>query len=475
MGLTLTTGIFTGLNTDEIIQKLMKIEQQPLQRLQTQKSSYEAKVSSLGSISSSLSSLKSALQDLKDADLIGMTATVSDTDVLEATASDNASEGTYHIVVNRLATAQSIYSTGFSSETDPVADLSVFTTQTLRIEVSGQSYDITVDSTNNTLSGIRDAINNSGAPVRASIINDGTSYRLVISSNETGTNGRLVIRVDEDNDGVFEETPDETDTTGLSRLAFNPTYDADGNVTGGIANMSQAQPGLDASLTVDGLAVTRSTNTIDDLITGVTLTLKDSSAGSTVYLTVQKDNSTVQSKLNSFVSAYNSAMDLMRSLSIPEEGESLPFAGDSSVRTIMQTLRSITTRQYGDLYLSRIGLTHDRNGTLGLDTENLNEVLEQDPEAVIEALNEMAQDLEDSLDYFINTMIPAREEGYQRTIDRIEQDIEDYQLRLEQIELSYRQKFALLEQTVGQLQAQGDYLTQQLEALKGLAGGKRNA
>ncbi len=168
-------------------------------------------------------------------------------------------------------------------------------------------------------------------------------------------------------------------------------------------------------------------------------------------------------------------MDLMRSLAVPEEGESLPFTGDSSIRTIMQTLRSVTTSEYGSLFLSRIGLTHDRNGTLSLDTETLNNALEEDPQAVIEALNEMAQDLDESLDYFINTMIPAREEGYQRTIDRIEQDIENYQLRLNQIELSYRKKFALLEQTVGQLQAQGDFLTQQLEALKGLTGGSKNA
>ncbi|RME68132.1 MAG: hypothetical protein D6778_02260, partial [Nitrospirae bacterium] len=408
MGLTLTTGIFTGLNTDEIIQKLMEVERQPLQRLQTQKSSYEAKVSSLGSISSSLSSLKSELQSLKDSDLIGMAATVSDENVLEATASTTASEGTYHIVVNHIATSQSIYSTGFSSETDPVADLSVHPTQTLRIEVNGQSYDITVDSTNNTLSGLRDAINNSSAPVRASIVNDGTSYRLVISSEQTGTDGRIVVKVDEDNDGVFEETPDETDIAGLSQLAFNPTYDADGNVTGGIANMSQAQAGRDASLTVDGLPITRPSNTIDDLITGVTITLKDSSAGNTVYLTVSEDKSSLQSKLNSFVSAYNSAMDLMRSLSIPEEGESLPFAGDSTIRTIMQSLREVTTERFGDIYLSRIGLTHDRNGTLSLDTDRLNEILEDAPEVVISALNEMAGQLEDKLDYFINTAIPSR-------------------------------------------------------------------
>ncbi|RME66389.1 MAG: hypothetical protein D6778_04840, partial [Nitrospirae bacterium] len=154
---------------------------------------------------------------------------------------------------------------------------------------------------------------------------------------------------------------------------------------------------------------------------------------------------------------------------------SLPFAGDSTIRTIMQSLREVTTERYGDLYLSRIGLTHDRNGTLSLDTDGLNEMLEDDPEGVISALNEMAGQLEDKLDYFINTAIPSREEGYQRTIDRIEKDIEDYQLRLDRIELSYRQKFALLEQTVGQLQSQGDYLSQQLEALKGLAGGNRNA
>jgi flagellar hook-associated protein 2 len=244
-----------SIDINSIVDKLMQVEKQPLLRLQQKEVSYQAKISAYGVLLSKLSELKNTLSELKSSNLMGMKASVSNTDFLSAEALDSASEGTYHIQIKNVATSQSIYSVAFSSETEEVADLSTFSSQRIQIQVgSNTPITVTVDSTNNTLSGIRDAINSADSDVRATVINDGNGYRLVLSSKLTGASNRITVKVDEDNNGVFEE-PSETDLTGLSKLAFNPTYDSDGNVTGGISNMIQSQAAVDAVLKIDGLEV----------------------------------------------------------------------------------------------------------------------------------------------------------------------------------------------------------------------------
>ncbi|MDD5244770.1 MAG: flagellar cap protein FliD N-terminal domain-containing protein, partial [Syntrophorhabdaceae bacterium] len=230
-----------SIDTTTLVSQLMELQRQPLTKLKEKEADYQAKLSAYGTMLSAISTLKSTVTNLKDSGLLEMSASVSDSQYFTATASSSANAGTYSIKITNIATSQNVYSTTFSEENSEVADLTTYGAQKIKIQVgSGEVIEITIDSSNNTLSGIKDAINNAGAGVAASVINDGTGYRLLLSTNSTGASNRVTVMVDEDNNGTYEEAGSETDATGLSKLAFNATYDADGNVTGGITNMTQS-------------------------------------------------------------------------------------------------------------------------------------------------------------------------------------------------------------------------------------------
>ncbi len=476
MGVALNTGIFSGLDTSKIISDLMALERKPLERLEVKKSSYEAKFSSYGTLSSSLSSLRSSLSSLKSSSFLSMSTTSSDTTVFTATATSSASEGTYNIKVNNLATSQSIYSEIFTSEDTEVADLTTYSTQKLKIQVgTGNATEITIDSSNNTLTGIRDAINSATSEVNASVVQDSptTGYRLILTVDSPGSSSRVTVSVDEDNDGTYEESA-ETDTTGLSKLAFNATYDASGAVTGGTTNMTQSQAAVDASLTVDGLSLTRSSNTISDIITGVTLTLLDDSGTATPTLSIAKDFSAITDNVNAFVTAYNSAAGVARALSTSAEGQSTVLSGDSTARSIISGLRSEITNSYNGKSVASLGLSHDTEGVLYLDSTILQNALNNDVQEVIDTFDSMATSLKATVNNYTDYMIPARKSGLTTSIDRIDDRMLSLERSLLLKEESLQQKFTAMESLLGQLQQSGDFLAQQMESMQFLASGRKS-
>jgi len=446
MAISSSVGLFSGINTADIIEKLMEIERRPLETLQSRKDDYEKRISAYGELTSKLSALQDALADLKADELPSIAATSSDETVFTATASTGASEGVYQVVVSEIAQAHKIYSQAFGTESATVG------TGTLSIQVgSGTTVDITIDSANSTLSGIRDAINSSSAGVSATIINDGSGYRLIVSSDETGASNVIKISVTDD-DG------DNTDTSGLSVLAYE---------SGVTENMTQSQAARDASLTVDGLAVTRSANTITDLITGVTINLHDDSGGSTVTLTVTNDTDTIQEKVNAFVSAYNDAMTKAQELNAPGGISGTPgtLSSESIMDTVIRTLRNITNNAYDGEYLVNFGITHDRTGLLQVDSDDLSDAMDSDLDGFISVMDTFARSLDESIDTITDTIIPIREDGLNSRIDSIEDDILDMEYRLDRTEESLVKQFTLLEQTLASLQSNGDYLVSQLSKL----------
>lgn len=456
----------TGIDANNIISQLMVVERQPLQALTNKKAAFEAKITAYGNLSSTLSKLKTALSSLKSESILGMTATSSDSTVFTASASTTASEGTYNIKVNNVATKQSIYSTTFASDGSAVADLSSVATQKLRIQVgSATAVEVTVNSTNNTLNDLRTAINNAKGGVTASVVNDGTGYRLILSSNTSGASNRITVKVDEDNDGVYSEAGIESDATGLSRLAFNATYDASGNVIGGITRMTQSQAAVDASLAVDGLTITRSSNTITDILTGVTLNLLNNSAGKTLTLSVSKDTKKVKDNVNAFIGAYNAVAGLAKSLSASTPGKAGLLAGDSTANGIRNRLSSAVTSSYDGTSPASLGLSHDTQGNLSLNTKIFDTAIETDLQRVIDTFDAMAKSLEEAVTNFINVQIPARNDGLTVSSKGVQRSIDSLTLRLQTIEAVYKRQFAALEQTISQLQASGNFLSQRLAAI----------
>lgn len=432
-----STGLVSGLDVEDIISKLMQVESRPLDMVKAEKLDYESKISSFGTLLNSISTLKTANSPLKSSTVLGMKAGSSDTSVFTATATSAASVGSYNIKVNQLAQAHAVYSGTYAAGTDVVG------TGTLSIQVgSAAAVNVTIDGTNNTLNGVRDAINTANAGVKATVINDGTGYRLVVTSNTTGATNTVQVTVADDD-------LNNTDASGLSALSY----------TAGAYNMTESQTARDAILIIDSLTVTRSSNTISDLISGVTLTLKKDSAGATHALTLSKDTDDLKSKLNSYISAYNKLVSEIKSQNGTLDSKG-PMYNESTTESLMRNLRQVTITDYSGSTLAAMGVMHDKYGVLSLDSTRFDEALVDNESGVIATLNSMASSFESVLDDYTNVFIPTRKDGYSQTVTQLDKKIENLNNKLDITENSLRKKFAALEQSLSRMQSQGSYLDQ---------------
>ena len=249
-----STGLGSGIEVNTIVPQLVAAERKASDtRLATQEATIQAKISSWGTVKGAFSDLKSALRDLKlPSTFQKATASSSDSASLGVTAASNADTGKYNVEVQQLAQSHTLASMRFD---DPNA---IIGSGTLIFKFGATGYDadtdtynsftlnpdkatanITIDSSNNTLTGVRDAINAAGIGVTASLINDGEGYRLVMSTDEGGADNSMQISV-ADSDG------NHTDTSGLSAFAFNA------NAT----NSEQTLAAQDADLLINGVRVT---------------------------------------------------------------------------------------------------------------------------------------------------------------------------------------------------------------------------
>lgn len=355
-------GLGSNLDVNSIVSQLMTVERQPVTALNKKEASYQAKLTAYGSIQSAVSSFQSAVSGLNNIERFkAMQSSLSDATVASATPTSSAISGSYAINVTALAQAQKLSSAGFANTTDVVGAGDLY------FQVgSGSSNKVTITSANNTLSGIRDAVNAAGVGVSASIINDGSGSgnKLVFTSNSSGTANALKITVQNDGDS------NNTDTSGLSQLA----YDSAAPVGSG-KNLTQGVAAADATLTIDGIAMTKSTNSISDAIQGVTLNL--AKIGSTT-LTISKDMNTVSTAVQSFVTAYNSVTKSIKDLSSYDSSTKKGgiLLGDSTALSIQTKLRGIASTALtgtGGAYntLSQIGVSFQKDGTLSLDSTKL--------------------------------------------------------------------------------------------------------
>ncbi|MEK7679046.1 MAG: flagellar filament capping protein FliD, partial [Deltaproteobacteria bacterium] len=316
-------------------------------------------------------------------------------------------------------------------------------TGTLSIQVgSAAAVNVTIDSSNNTLNGIRDAVNLANAGVKASVINDGAGYRLVIASNTTGASNAVSV-------AVADDDLNNTDASGLSALSY----------TTGAYNLTASQTAKDAILIVDSLTVTRSSNTISDLISGVTITLKKDSAGATHTLTLSKDTDDLKSKINSYVSSYNKLMSEIKAQK-GTQAKKGPMYSESTTDNLMNNLRQVTITDYSGSTLAAMGVTHDKYGVLSLDATRFDAALAGNESGVIATLNSMASSFETAMTGYMNVFIPTRKDGYSKTVTQIDKKMDNINNKLGITENSLRKKFAALEQSLSRMQNQSSYMNQ---------------
>lgn len=366
-----SVGIGSGVLTSELIDNLANAERVPTEtRLDKQEEGITAQLSLFGKIQSAITDLRLPSRSLANPSLFESKSISSGNSAFSGViSSTSAKSGTYNLEVNYLAKAQTLTSGLFSDK-----DTTTLGTGSLAITVNGVTSNVTIDNTNNTLEGIAAAINeDASSTVTASVLNTGSGFKLVLNSNETGLENVMSIAVTDTGDG------DGMDASGLSRLSY----------TAGALQLTQSQPADDAQLIFNGVPVTRSSNTIDDLISGVNLTLSGTNTGSPSSLIIKNDTSAVVDKVKEFVEKFNALQTLINDNSkFDPSGASDNgiLLGDSTTRTMMSQVRRVLGTSVEGLAgasvrsLAEVGIsTNFESGLMTLNESTLNAKLKASP------------------------------------------------------------------------------------------------
>lgn len=456
------SGIGSNIDFDMIRDAIISDKMRPVTLLQAKSTTFTNKASALRQLNSLLTNLTAATQGLTDTDLgTGRSAISSSDSILGASATSTATMGTFNISVSRLATSLTQASTSIPSTTAPIlAGGATTATFELRLGGAGSGEAITIDSSNNSLAGLRDAINNANAGVTATIVDlsgTGTDNQLVLTSNATGTAGRVEL----------VETTATGTAAALDLRSINPP---------GATNDFSA---LNAQLSINGLTISRSSNNISDAVTGVTLNLRQTGNAS---ITIGQ-SSDISTKLQQFVGAYNSVEAFMSS-QYTADSTGRPtgiLAGDPTLRLVQNQMReamnAISSTNGGSFTrLTDIGFGRDENGKLKLDLTVLNEKLASNPDdvrslivgktdqntGIFAGIHNVFNNLSDDVTGVVQTAIT----GCQDSIKSLAKSIADQTQRVSELKAILTRQFSRVDAAIGQLNSQGSALSSIITSLQ---------
>src|SRR5690606_12349055 len=350
-----TIGTAGKLDVMTMVAQLVAADRaQPEARIARGERQVNSQISAIGTLRGAFSALGTALDALGSGDSVQARKAILPPDAsFSATASAGAATGRYQVEVLALATAQKLSSGAFAADA-PVG------TGTLSISAGETTIEVTIDGSNNTLAGIRDAINAAagGKLVSASIVTGDDGPHLVLNAVETGSSGALKIAAS-GGDG------------GLSALTWDPK---------GPSGMSQLLAAGDARVRIDGIERTSSSNTLSDLIDKVSLTFTKAEPGTVRELRIEGDPSAQRNAVKGFVSAYNAALGAIGQVTAYniEARTAAALNGDAMVRNTTRDLRNILGDN--DTDLKALGIQVNKDGTLKFDEAEFDKGLAATPD-----------------------------------------------------------------------------------------------
>jgi flagellar hook-associated protein 2 len=359
---------FSGFNNVDfnlVLNSLMQVASQPLTSLQKQQSDLQSQITTYGTLASRMQAVQTASKDLSSSSgLNAVSATSSNPAALGVAASGSITPGHYDVVVNELARAQVMVSVSFSSDADTTV-----VSHGGSLQIGGATVTVAGDV---TLQGLADAINaTDGIGVQAAVVRTSpASYRLALTSKLTGAAEAFTVQ---------------------SSLADGPGGpfrfpDADDNGIAGDSPADNALSASDASLSVNNIPVTSSSNTFADVIPGLTLTAYAKDPAATIGIDVASDSSALSSKLQKFVTAYNDLAKFVGDQrAAAANGDSKSIGRNPLLRQISSGLRSALLGAHGTgefSRLSQIGVTFTHSGTMELDQGLLASALASKPDDV---------------------------------------------------------------------------------------------
>ncbi len=473
MGTLSASGIGSGIDVAGIVNQLVAAERAPQEnRIKKQEDNLNSQLSAIGKIKSKLSEFESALEDLKSADSFQPRSAISSDDTnIKVTGSSTAVAGSYSVDLSyagaQLAQSNKLASAGAYSATTDVIGTGTLTLELGTYDSAGDTYasssllNITIDSSNNTLEGIRDAINSAGIDISASIINDGSNYRLALSSDNTGVANVMKVSVSGDGDG------NDTDAAGLSAFVFDPA-------TAGTKNLTETVAAQDAKFKVDGIEITSSNNKISDAIQGVTLELKKTGISEKIDVTADEKKSKEQ--VTKLVDSYNSLIktinDVSRVGSNGEKGGAL--STDSMIRRLNSTLHQVvgseSTSGTSFSSLAALGFkSSTTDGTLELDSSKLDAAFANNYDDVGTVISEYANSFISAIDNYTGSagLVDGREDSYNDRLKLIEKQKEQLDSRMEMVRDRYSRQFNAMDSLVAKMNNTMGFLSSQLATLPG--------
>ena len=367
-------GVGTGIDVNSIVNKLVSIERLPITDLQTQVSQIQTTVSAVGQIKSDVNALETAAQALANPGTWNATTGSSNNSAaVSITSTAGAAAATYNVAVSQLAMPQSVVTnTSLSSSSATVGSGSL----TISLgSWSGSSFTqnsstpVTINvSASDSLSTIASNINAANAGVSASILNDASGSRLVITSSTTGASNGFKITAN-DSDG------NNTDGSGLSSLAYDPSSGTTGTTLKETAQDSQA--------IINGVAVTSTTNTYTDVLPDVSLTVSQLvSSSAPVVCTVAPDTKSMATAVSSFASAYSDLATYISSATAYDSSSKQAgvLEGNAMAVNVLNQLRealgSATSASSTFPTLESMGLDIQVDGSMVVDGTQLNSALQ---------------------------------------------------------------------------------------------------
>lgn len=444
-------GLATGLDTNSIVSQLVTLERRrSVDLLTIDQLDQQAKQSALATFGTKVADLMSAVDKLRDpTSSLARTATSSDSTTIGATAGSGALVGTTEISVTKLArNSIAVSSTGVSSATATIASGSGSFSFKLG---TGATQTVAVDATT-TLEGLASQINALGVGANATVVNLGTDatpdYRLRLATRDTGLSNDLTIVTDDTNLGVA-----------VSQTAQNAEFTVSGFAT----------------------AFSRESNVVNDVVSGVTLTLNKE--GGPVKIGVSTDTAAVTKDVQAVVTAYNALASFVDAQSEVTQDSTTtdrdvttgPLAFDTTVRTVMEGLRSAVSSTVSGLtgdysLLADVGVTSTKDGTLSFDASKLSEALASDENGVSQLFGGLgsAGGVFDRLhDYLSDVtgsggLLEVRNKSITDNLSSLTERIAAGERSVAAFEQTLRDQFSSLEVLVNQLKSQGSLLSSAL-------------
>lgn len=449
-------GLGNGLDFGPVVDQLVKVAKLPVDRLTKKKADLSSKFTDFTTASTKVAALQSAAQALRlSTSFDRTTASVSDTSVLSVSAASSAAAGNYSVKVVRLAQSHQVVSKTATAVLSATTDIVSGTSATFTFKVgSGANQTVNLGSTA-TITDLRDQINNLGAGVTASIINTGTeaspSYRLALSSNTTGSANAITL--------VTDQTTLDLVGSGVDTLAA--------------AQDSKIEIG-DPTLTP--LVIERSSNTVSDVIPGVTLSLTKTTGTGTVQVSLSQDVNAVKTNIKALATAYNEVVKFINERSTYDvtTKQGGIFFNEGAARTVLSRLRSALSASVGGATVysnaGQVGFKTERDGTITVDEGQLSTALSSNYSSVKAlfsnqgAATGLAQSIVSAVDALNDVsggVLSLRKTGLTSEIARVGNDIARQEDAVSQYEDRLRRQFAALDGLLRQLQGQSGFLQAQ--------------